>query len=216
MTEPETFGKSLVPGSYTRVQERSDTKKRFTWGIDLPLIGTEGEMVLEEKPGNLLFIDATGGAMKGGKWRFATPTLPDGEVVVVGWSLFDISRAAWLIQKLAEVDPMMGHGLSAATQVMLLRALRSRAKQEKAERAGQPLPGKNRDAPPPKLPAKATAEAPKPELATSTATGAESTSTQTNKSAAEPSLKEAAKPVKEAAKPARTAIGSKAPIRQGR
>jgi hypothetical protein len=154
MTEPETFGKSLVPGSYTRVQERGEKKKRFTWGIDLPLIGTEGEMVLEEKPGDLVFIDATNGAMKGGKWRFATPTLPDGEVVVVGWSLFDISRAAWLIQKLAEVDPMMGHGLSAATQVMLLRALRSRAKQEKAERNGVAAPGKNRDAPPAKLPAK--------------------------------------------------------------
>ncbi len=129
MTEPETFGKALVPGSYTRVTKREGDSKTFEWGINLPLIGTSGTMLMKEQDG-ALHIDATGGALAGGKWRFLTPTLPNGEAVVVGYAVFDITRTTWLIEKIAALDPMMGHGLAAASQVMMLRALRRRAHDE--------------------------------------------------------------------------------------
>jgi len=129
MTNPETFGKSLVPGSYTRITKQEAGKKTFEWGINLPFIGTSGEMVLSSQDG-LTSVDATGGALKGGKWRFLTPELPGGEAVLIGYSRFDITQTTWLIQKIAELDPVMGHGLAAASQVMVLRALRSRAKDE--------------------------------------------------------------------------------------
>jgi hypothetical protein len=129
MTEPETFGKSLVPGSYTRVTKREGSAKTFEWGINLPLIGTSGTMNMHER-GETLAIDAVDGALKGGKWRFETPTLPSGEAVVVGYSIFDITKSTWLIEKIAAMDPYMGHGLAAASQVMMLRALRKRAHEE--------------------------------------------------------------------------------------
>jgi hypothetical protein len=78
--------------------------------------------------------------MKGGKWRFDTPTLPSGEAVVVGYSQFDISKSSWLIEKITSLDPVMGHGLAAATQVMLLRALRKRAHDELRDSAGPGAP----------------------------------------------------------------------------
>lgn len=129
MTEPETFGKALVPGSYTRVTKREGTQKTFEWGINLPLIGTSGVMLMKEQ-GPTLSIDAVEGALKGGKWRFETPTLPGGEAVVLGYSTFDITKTTWLIEKIAAMDPAMGHGLAAASQVMMLRALRRRAHDE--------------------------------------------------------------------------------------
>lgn len=132
MTEPETFGKSLVPGSYTKVTKRDATSKTFEWGVDLPLIGTSGTMKMVTRDG-LVAIDATDGALKGGRWRFRTPTLGTGEGVVVGYSQFDVSKTSWLVEKIASLDPAMGHGLAAATQVMLLRALRKRVAQEKQE-----------------------------------------------------------------------------------
>jgi hypothetical protein len=55
--------------------------------------------------------------------------------VVVGYSQFDISKSSWLIEKITSLDPVMGHGLAAATQVMLLRALRKRAHDEAREPA---------------------------------------------------------------------------------
>jgi hypothetical protein len=134
MTDPETFGKSLVPGSYTRITKREATSKTFEWGVDLPLIGTEGVMKMKDADG-LVSIDATEGALKGGRWRFRTPTLTSGEGVVVGYSQFDVAKTGWLVEKIASIDPAMGHGLAAATQVMLLRALRKRVKQEEDEKA---------------------------------------------------------------------------------
>jgi hypothetical protein len=134
MSEPETFGKSLVPGSYARVVKREGDEKTFEWGIGLPLIGTSGKMTMRSENGTLA-IDAVDGAMKGGKWRFDTPSLPSGEAAVVGYSQFDITKSSWLIEKITSLDPVMGHGLAAATQVMLLRALRKRAHQEARESA---------------------------------------------------------------------------------
>ncbi len=132
MTEPETFGKSLVAGSYTRVTKREGASKTFEWGVDLPLIGTSGTMTMTAKDGQVA-INSIDGALKGGRWRFATPTLKSGEGVVVGYSQFDVSKTSWLVAKIASLDPAMGHGLAAATQVMLLRALRRRVHQEAEE-----------------------------------------------------------------------------------
>ncbi|HEX6241727.1 MAG TPA: SRPBCC family protein, partial [Polyangiales bacterium] len=123
ISEPEMFGKSLVPGSYTRVTKREGELKTFAWGIGLPLIGTAGTMTLRSA-GESVTLDAIDGALKGGRWHFDTPVLPSGEAVIVGYSQFDISKASWLIEKITSLDPVMGHGLAAATQVMLVRALR--------------------------------------------------------------------------------------------
>lgn len=155
MTEPETFGKALVPGSYARVTKREGTQKFFEWGINLPLIGTSGVMKMDEHD-DVLEIDAVEGSLSGGKWRFATPTLPGGEAVVVGYSQFDITKATWLIEKIAGLDPYMGHGLAAASQVMMLRALRKRAHDEAKEH------GASAPAASPSLPASATGKATEP------------------------------------------------------
>ncbi len=175
MTEPETFGKALVPGSYTRVTKREGAQKTFEWGINLPLIGTSGTMLMKDV-GPTLSIDATEGALKGGKWRFETPTLPGGEAVVLGYSAFDITKATWLIEKIAAMDPAMGHGLAAASQVMMLRALRKRAHEEAKLNKARSTPKSSAapkapspSAPPaPPTPASPSApSAPAPEAATS-------------------------------------------------
>jgi hypothetical protein len=129
INEPEMFGKSLVPGSYTRVTKREGALKTFSWGIGLPLIGTSGTMTLRSE-NNGVALEAIDGALKGGRWRFDTPVLSSGEAAIVGYSQFDISKASWLIEKITSLDPVMGHGLAAATQVMLVRALRKRAHDE--------------------------------------------------------------------------------------
>lgn len=130
MVDPETFGKSLVQGSYTKVTKTEGNKKTFDWGVDLPLIGTKGTMTMTTDNAQVA-IDATDGALKGGRWRFLTPKLGTGEGVVVGYSQFDVTKTSWLVQKIAGLDPAMGHGLAAATQVMMLRALRKRVSQER-------------------------------------------------------------------------------------
>jgi hypothetical protein len=151
ISEPEMFGKSLVPGSYTRVTKREGDLKTFSWGIGLPLIGTSGTMTLRGGDNGSVVLEAIDGALKGGRWHFDTPVMPSGEAIVVGYSRFDISKASWLIEKITSLDPVMGHGLAAATQVMLVRALRKRAHDESlvldAGTAAPPVMPENMPAP---------------------------------------------------------------------
>jgi hypothetical protein len=168
INEPEMFGKSLVPGSYTRVTKREGALKTFSWGIGLPLIGTSGTMTLRSES-NGVALEAIDGALKGGRWRFDTPVLASGEAAIVGYSQFDISKASWLIEKITSLDPVMGHGLAAATQVMLVRALRKRAHDENlvlpaapATDPAAPAPGVAEPAGVPTPSANAAAAAPSP------------------------------------------------------
>ena len=125
MTNPRDFGSALVPGSYARVVAEEDNTVTFDWGIDLPLIGTSGRMRLTDS-GSSVAIDAIGGALNGGEWRFETVDLPWGEATVIGLSRFDPTDASWLIRLLVQGNRDFGYGITAGTQVMVMRALRTR------------------------------------------------------------------------------------------
>lgn len=51
--------------------------------------------------------------------------------MVVGWADFDLRKTNWLLRQVVDSDPYLGHGLTAASEVMLMRALRSRTRKLK-------------------------------------------------------------------------------------
>ncbi len=126
MTDPREFGPALVPGSYARVVRQGEEDLDFEWGVNLPLIGSSGQMRLREE-GNVVSIDAIEGALEGGRWRFERMGYPSGEAVVVGWADFDPADASWLIRGMVADDPPLGHGIAGGTSIMVIRAIRSRA-----------------------------------------------------------------------------------------
>lgn len=126
MRDAKGFGSSLVPGSKAEVVSRQDAVTTFDWAIGLPLLGVSGQMrLLDEGP--RLAIEATSGALTGGRWWFeATPVTPDA-TLVTGWARFDFQNSVWLLEKLVAADAYLGHGIAGASELMLLRAIRSRA-----------------------------------------------------------------------------------------
>jgi uncharacterized protein YndB with AHSA1/START domain len=126
MTDPTEFGAALVPGSYARVTGESEGALDFEWGIDMPLVGSSGTMRLRDT-GSVVEVDATGGALRGGTWRFDTEVYPWGEAVVVGWARFDPAEASWLIKMVVQGNPDFGLGITGGSSVMVIRAIRSRA-----------------------------------------------------------------------------------------
>jgi len=134
MTDPREFGPALVPGSYARVTSEENGEVDFDWGVDIPLVGTSGTMRLNDT-GSVVMIEAVGGALTGGRWRFDTELLPWNEPVVLGWADFDPATAGWLIRALVQGNPEFGFGIAAGSQVMLLRAIRSRAWRRHEQRA---------------------------------------------------------------------------------
>jgi Polyketide cyclase / dehydrase and lipid transport len=126
MRDANSFGSSLVPGSEAKVVSSANGLTMFDWSISLPLVGVSGRMRMQELPSQLA-IDATSGALEGGRWLFELTSLGPKVTLVTGWARFDFSNSTWLLEKLLAADPYFGVGMTGASEVMLVRALRSRA-----------------------------------------------------------------------------------------
>ncbi len=126
LRDARAFGSELVPGGAAKIVSEKDGVTTFDWTIDLPLVGVSGRMRMDEtKP--VVAIDATAGSLHGGRWLFDVKQLAKRTSLITAWARFDFSDSTWLIEKLVEADPYLGHGMTAASEIMVVRALRSRA-----------------------------------------------------------------------------------------
>ncbi|MDD9972275.1 MAG: hypothetical protein OXR73_38880, partial [Myxococcales bacterium] len=134
MLDAEAFGSALLPGSSAEIVARRDNLTVFDWDIDIPVIGLAGRMQLrDETP--LVSVDALDGALSGGRWQFHTTPVGDTATLVSSWANFDLRKSNWLLQRIVSADPFLSHGMNAAGEVMLLRALRSRARKKAKQQA---------------------------------------------------------------------------------
>lgn len=127
MVDPAEFGQSLMHGSRARVIERTDDFVRFEWGIPVPLVAVEGVMRLEPSADGPVRVSGESGSLRSGRWVFDTHAFDWGEAVVHGYSRFDPAESARFIRRLIDGDADFSHGLAAATQIMVIRSLRTRA-----------------------------------------------------------------------------------------
>jgi hypothetical protein len=130
MLDADSFGAALLPGSAAKVVSRSGPLTTFEWNIDLPLIGVAGRMQVRDAD-PLISVDAVQGALAGGRWNFETRALTKDATLLASWASFDVRNSTWLVRALADADPYLGHGIGAASEIMLERALRT----ETTERA---------------------------------------------------------------------------------
>jgi len=128
MRDAKAFGSSLVPGSKAEVVAQKDAETTFDWAIDLPLVGVSGQMRLLDQ-GRQTSIEATQGALQGGRWWFEVTPVAADATLVTGWARFDLANSTWLLEKLVSADAYLGQGMIGASQLMLMRAVRSRAAQ---------------------------------------------------------------------------------------
>ena len=125
MLDPEEFGKSLLHGTCAEVVERTDEGTRFEWEIPIPLLHVGGEMLLRPSP-TIVAVDGISGTLSRGKWRFDTYRYPGGEAGVIAWATFDPADSPKLIRKLIAGNTHFSHGFVAATQLAVMRSLRTR------------------------------------------------------------------------------------------
>jgi len=126
MMDADAFGSALVPGSHARVVSRNEGVTRFEWGVDLPLVGVNGHMHMSDD-GAVTSIEAVEGALAGGRWHFEATPVTREVAMVTGWARFNLADSTWLLRSMINTDPYLGHGMTAASEVMLVRALRSRS-----------------------------------------------------------------------------------------
>ncbi|MEM8609898.1 MAG: SRPBCC family protein [Myxococcota bacterium] len=127
MVDPEIFGQSMLHGSCAEIVERSGAGVRFAWEIPIPLLHVGGEMRLRPSLG-VVEVDGISGTLSKGRWRFDTYRYRSGEAGVIGWASFDPKDSPKLIRKLIAGNDQFSHGFVAATQLAIMRSLRSRAR----------------------------------------------------------------------------------------
>lgn len=127
MLDAEGFGSALIPGSGATVVSRDAQQTVFDWEIGLPLVGVSGRMRLWHGEPRAVSIMATDGALQGGQWHFRTEPRGHRRSVVLSWARFDLRRTSFWLRQLVDADPQLGHGIEAASEVMLMRALRTRS-----------------------------------------------------------------------------------------
>jgi hypothetical protein len=137
MLDTDAFGSALMPGSEAKVVEKRAGVTTFDWDIDLPLVGVSGRMRMREGD-PVVAVDAVDGALEGGQWNFETAELTREITMISGWASFDLRNSSWFLRALTDADPYLGHGMSAASQVMLMRALRSRTNKKAEQLAAKP------------------------------------------------------------------------------
>jgi hypothetical protein len=126
MHDAKAFGTSLVPGSKAEIVAQDGPNTTFDWTIDLPLVGVSGTMRMEDRP-PVTKVTATRGALAGGQWLFELTKVADQATVVSSWARFDFSNSTWLLEKMLSADVFLGQGMVGASQLMLVRAIRTRA-----------------------------------------------------------------------------------------
>ena len=127
MLDPEEFGQSLLHGTCAHVIDSSESGIRFEWEIPIPLIHVGGEMVLRPSP-TVIAVDGVSGTLSKGQWRFDTHQYRGGEAGVVAWATFDPADSPKLIRKLIAGNTYFSHGFVAATQLAVMRSLRTRVR----------------------------------------------------------------------------------------
>ena len=136
MTDAEAFGSALLPGSTAEVVERKSGATIFDWDISIPIIGVSGRMSMHDDA-PMLSVEALDGALRGGRWQFHTGALGRHSTLISSWANFDLSESSWLIERIVATDPYLSHGMSAAGEIMLLRAIRSRVRKLMQARAAE-------------------------------------------------------------------------------
>jgi hypothetical protein len=126
MLDADAFGAALLPGSAAQVVDKQGDRTTFDWEIDLPLVGVSGRMTMRDQS-PVVAVEAVDGALRGGQWLFETKELGKQATLIASWARFDIRSTSWFVRNLTDADPFLGHGMSAASQIMLVRALRSRS-----------------------------------------------------------------------------------------
>ena len=135
MEDPRAFGPALIPGSYANVVREEGNEIDFAWGVDIPLVGTSGKMRMTND--DRIRVEAIEGALTGGEWLFETPVYEWGEACVLAWGRFDPRDSNWLIRMLVDGAPELGHGIQAGTELMVVRAIRSRTQDRVDEERAQ-------------------------------------------------------------------------------
>ncbi len=122
--DPVRFCVGLLNGATLTELAREPSSARYGWNVDVPFLGSSGELTIRDVTSDEVELEATSGAMRGGRIVLGTqPAGPTNTYATLAARL-DPSDGVPIVAAIESTDPAFRPGLVASGLLMAFRGLR--------------------------------------------------------------------------------------------
>jgi hypothetical protein len=122
--DPVHFTVGLLSGASIRELSREERLARYGWSVDVPLLGSSGELTIRDLSSDELEIEATSGAMRGGRLLLTTRAESEWSTQATLAARIDPADGVPIVAAIESTDPAFRPGLVATGLLMTIRGLR--------------------------------------------------------------------------------------------
>lgn len=122
--DPVRFCVGLLAGASIRELDRSGPSARYEWNVDVPFLGSRGELTIRDVSADEVELEATAGALRGGRMVLETRPADGGHTFASLAARLDPSDGVPLVAAIESTDAAFRPGLVASGLLMAFRGLR--------------------------------------------------------------------------------------------
>lgn len=122
--DPVHFTTGLLSGASITEVSREAGLVRYRWAVDVPLLGSSGTMTIRDVTADEVELEATEGAMRGGRMVLTTRSVDPLTTYATLASRIDPSDGVPIVAAIESTDPAFRPGLVASGLLMAFRGLR--------------------------------------------------------------------------------------------
>lgn len=121
---PVEFSRGLLSGAEIHELSREERLARYGWSVDIPLLGSSGELTVRDVSPAEVELEATTGAMRGGRIVLTTRQESESSTIAMLSARIDPADGVPIVAAIESTDPAFRPGLVATGLLMTIRGLR--------------------------------------------------------------------------------------------
>jgi hypothetical protein len=122
--DPVHFTVGLLHGATITELAREERLARYGWNVDVPFIGSSGELTIRDVAEDEVELEAISGAMRGGRMVLTTRPADGPNTYAALGARLDPSDGVPIVAAIESTDPAFRPGLVASGMLMAFRGLR--------------------------------------------------------------------------------------------
>jgi hypothetical protein len=122
--DPVHFTVGLLSGATITELAREAHLARYGWNVDVPFIGSSGELTIRDVDADEVELEAVSGAMRGGRMVLTTSAADGPNTYAMLAARLDPSDGVPIVAAIESTDPAFRPGLVASGMLMAFRGLR--------------------------------------------------------------------------------------------
>ncbi|MBX7190640.1 MAG: hypothetical protein K1X94_01195 [Sandaracinaceae bacterium] len=122
--DPVSFCVGLLHGASLTELSREEGRARYGWNVEVPFLGSSGELLIRDVTTDEVELEATSGAMQGGRIVLGTRPADGTNTFATLAARLDAADGVPIVAAIESTDPAFRPGLVASGLLMAFRGLR--------------------------------------------------------------------------------------------